>query len=623
MFGTLVIQLPSNYTGGELAVYHQSKSKKFDFGGSMGCSNFHYVAFYADCQHEIKPVTKGYRLCLIYNLVYRGPGNCPVLADHREIVSAVISSMKEWGEDLVEENPPLMTYMLEHKYCDASLSFKLLKNSDRAVADVLSQAKKEVKFDFYVAKVSLVENWSASHDDCYYHHRFCHDSCDDYTADELCDETVTAENLISLEGHQSFCSIEIDKEHFVPENFFDSRSPDEEDFAEATGNEGATVDKQYNWAALLIWPLRNRIRNLGPTNMVRLLKSELQDQPISQERAAELEVVARDLIKCSSPDSSVSLLQSLQRLGKVELVVEFLDHVASSLYRSVIGKPSFSKEIAATGLKYGWDVLRSPLQAIFDKLSSQQVGDYVRFLHTISQQLSSEVQKDVCGGLASVVVTKLSNEEHSRPDTSSYYHFSLLGKSSRTEYLSLLFECLVTLQCKKQLPTLTEALKARPKLYSVLDTLVPVCDSLYKSLKASKSFEQLLSYCIASLKDSSSRIIPSPENWSQSVTFSCSCNDCQELMCFLKHPTKTQHRFKMGKGRRSHLHRQLDSKGCSVTHITEHVGNPHTLVVTKTRASYDKECKVVQKAKATLSRLLAMKATVPSIVVEESGPLVK
>jgi predicted 2-oxoglutarate/Fe(II)-dependent dioxygenase YbiX len=67
MFATLVIQLPSQYTGGELIVKHKGQTHTFDH------SNDHlgmfYSAFYADCEHELKPVQSGYRLCLIYNLI--------------------------------------------------------------------------------------------------------------------------------------------------------------------------------------------------------------------------------------------------------------------------------------------------------------------------------------------------------------------------------------------------------------------------------------------------------------------------------------------------------------------------------------------------------------------------
>jgi hypothetical protein len=252
MFGTLVIQLPSKYSGGELAVYHQSKSKTFDFGGSDGYNDFHYAAFYADCQHELKPVTEGYRLCLVYNLVYSGSGSCPSPADNQKIISAVATSMKEWS-NAAGDNPPLMIYMLEHHYCNASLSFKSLKNSDRAVADVLTLAKKEFAFDLYVAKVNVVEEWGA-----------CQDfRGGDFTAEDKYAEHITAENLLSLKGHGAFSSIEITRDFFVPKKFFESQDPDREDFSETTGNEGATCDKEYNWAALLLWPSRNCIRNVG------------------------------------------------------------------------------------------------------------------------------------------------------------------------------------------------------------------------------------------------------------------------------------------------------------------------------------------------------------------------
>ena len=63
MFGTLVIQLPSDCSGGELIVKHRGEEKVFSFSGLQGSTNFHFAAFYADCQHE---VTAGNRLCLFF-----------------------------------------------------------------------------------------------------------------------------------------------------------------------------------------------------------------------------------------------------------------------------------------------------------------------------------------------------------------------------------------------------------------------------------------------------------------------------------------------------------------------------------------------------------------------------
>ena len=74
---------------------------------------------------------------LVYNLVYKGCDALPEPAKNQEIVSSVASSMRKWDS----ESPPMMIYMLEHQYCEASLSFQWLKNKDRAVANVLVQAK--------------------------------------------------------------------------------------------------------------------------------------------------------------------------------------------------------------------------------------------------------------------------------------------------------------------------------------------------------------------------------------------------------------------------------------------------------------------------------------------------
>lgn len=75
MFGTLVIQLPSKYTGGELIVYHNTNGTKkcIDFGQKAGKNEFsiYFAAHYADLEHELLEVKSGYRLVLVYSLCWR------------------------------------------------------------------------------------------------------------------------------------------------------------------------------------------------------------------------------------------------------------------------------------------------------------------------------------------------------------------------------------------------------------------------------------------------------------------------------------------------------------------------------------------------------------------------
>lgn len=56
MFATLTIQLPSEYEGGELIVRHKGHEHTFDFAKDS-LFTYHFSAFYADCQHEVRPVS--------------------------------------------------------------------------------------------------------------------------------------------------------------------------------------------------------------------------------------------------------------------------------------------------------------------------------------------------------------------------------------------------------------------------------------------------------------------------------------------------------------------------------------------------------------------------------------
>jgi 2OG-Fe(II) oxygenase superfamily len=68
MVGTLVVSLPSAHTGGELAVEHCGESVTY----RASKEHLSFVAFYADCRHEVKPVKSGHRVTLTLNLLADG-----------------------------------------------------------------------------------------------------------------------------------------------------------------------------------------------------------------------------------------------------------------------------------------------------------------------------------------------------------------------------------------------------------------------------------------------------------------------------------------------------------------------------------------------------------------------
>src|SRR5437879_2471964 len=68
MVGSLVVTLPSSFKGGALVVRHAGMSATY----RSPKKSLSLVAFYADCRHEVRPVTSGYRVTLTYNLFLQG-----------------------------------------------------------------------------------------------------------------------------------------------------------------------------------------------------------------------------------------------------------------------------------------------------------------------------------------------------------------------------------------------------------------------------------------------------------------------------------------------------------------------------------------------------------------------
>src|SRR6187431_68272 len=97
MFATLVIVLPSVpvSTGGELIVRHKGREVRLDLRPEEP-SEVRFAAFYADCVHELTPVTQGHRLTLVYNLTRPGPVPLPEPPDYERETARAAALLKDW-----------------------------------------------------------------------------------------------------------------------------------------------------------------------------------------------------------------------------------------------------------------------------------------------------------------------------------------------------------------------------------------------------------------------------------------------------------------------------------------------------------------------------------------------
>ncbi|TMW62129.1 hypothetical protein Poli38472_009622 [Pythium oligandrum] len=164
MFGSLVIVLPSVFTGGELVVHGPGgrHGESFVWDPSVKSTfGLQYAAFYGDCEHEVKSVTSGYRVCLTYNLIAAATDveDLPKVNACTDVYKEVCSATAKVLD--CESTSEQFAYMLEHKYTKRGLGFEFLKNRDLLVAQYLaSYCSKESKgkFGLYLAHAEYTKD---------------------------------------------------------------------------------------------------------------------------------------------------------------------------------------------------------------------------------------------------------------------------------------------------------------------------------------------------------------------------------------------------------------------------------------------------------------------------------
>jgi hypothetical protein len=72
VFATLVVQLPSMCTGGALVTRFHEVETVHGFGQASGQASFacHFAMFYADLEHEMRPIESGHRLVLLCDVAW-------------------------------------------------------------------------------------------------------------------------------------------------------------------------------------------------------------------------------------------------------------------------------------------------------------------------------------------------------------------------------------------------------------------------------------------------------------------------------------------------------------------------------------------------------------------------
>jgi hypothetical protein len=137
MFATMALVLPSTHGGGELVVKHAGRETALDLHPEEP-SEIGFAGFYADCVHELRPVTTGFRVTLVYNLRFADKSRPLTAPDYRGEQAQVAEALRTWAG--AEDEPDKLILPLEHAYTPAELSSGALKGADAGAASVLVKA---------------------------------------------------------------------------------------------------------------------------------------------------------------------------------------------------------------------------------------------------------------------------------------------------------------------------------------------------------------------------------------------------------------------------------------------------------------------------------------------------
>ena len=594
MIATLTISLPAAGTGGELVVRHKDRDSKIEMNVDDP-SELAYAAFYADCEHEVKKIRSGHRIALVFNLLIELEGNEKFLTapDYTDEIDAIAQELQTWCNK--EDAANKLIWVLEHSYSEAGLSFETLKNGDRAVAGALAMASEQAECELFASIVHISEYFNAWYvGDAFSHYdEFADDDLTDYEIGELIESDFWMDSWSSPDGRNpGFRKLRINDFELMPAGGLDHALPDVEQVNEATGNAGATLERAYHYAALVLIrraAILDELAKYSALSAVSWVAEELKrNDGFASDNIIEL---AQNLIRVWPGIHSFrreagfsEIFQLILKLGVPRVSKEFLLEVASLDYTG-----DENDQVAAVlSTLSAADTKEILLKLINQKLPSCPSGllELLVLLERKTDYSDSSKQRifKACVNEIFRMLPQTLSDSKEHPGHRYKTKYTAIRKKT-IENLFLLFWRADAMDLAISVP---EVFRKFPKSAS-LDREVP--KALVKLREVSEVFhsEAYLSLWSASagyLLDRSETPPEEPKDWKVVAKFTCRTPQCNELRRFCQNPEQRVARFQLKQGLRDHLQHLIRENQLEIDHETETKGRPYTLVCTKNRATY-------------------------------------
>ncbi|MCC5849989.1 MAG: 2OG-Fe(II) oxygenase [Verrucomicrobia bacterium] len=632
MFGTLVITLPSAHTGGNLRIRHADQEVCLDLC-PLESAEIRFAAFFADCEHEVEPIKDGNRICLVYNLL-RKKGEMPSApADDRMAVRAATKALRDWAavNRDAEEISRKIVYLLEHKYTESALSFQALKGEDAALARVLRVAAEQADFDLHLAMVHI-EDFGYFEE--YYDYGYEPDEFD-------MDDAVVEDREAFLDSWcdakdepVGFGKMRFDPaEDLLPPGALDDEPPDEENYHGNTGNAGASFDRAYLRAALVLWPKADGAAIClggGLDCAIGFLESRSRPGavPLTAEDRDGLGFIAEHVVEefrmaQMGVGEIPRLLISLQRLGFDDLLqgvwrgplLEVYDGSCnSSLVQSLSALPLPEAESCMAGLfeRYAICLPRDCLElwtfaaARFPEKNPPFEEAFRILLENLpeARQGSPGYRNGYEMFLRETLHPWKWAVRHASREPKVHHFFP-------PEMLSETLNRLLPIDAGKLALELLEAMRANRRVFSIEDFWFPAFLHVEAKERKRPVYELLWQTCAEALLERSETPPPAPTDWVDSTRLDEKGETAEKLQAFLQDPNQKTFAFRATQDLRVTMESLVQRYGLDLDLRTEKKGRPHTLHLTKNRATYQKALQTYGEDQKRMREMITPPERVP------------
>jgi hypothetical protein len=586
MVGTLVVSLPSAHTGGELVIDHGGASNAY----RASKNELTFVAFYADCHHQVKPVRSGYRVTLTFNLLAAVEPPAQAADPAAELAHCLTehftmpATPQYGGRDLGPPNR--MVFLLDHEYSQRGLNWRQLKGADAERAPLVRAAAEQAGCETVLALAEVKETWDAvasdgnpwhDHDDYYddedQDYRDPGEDPDNIQLNDLIDDEITLGWWTSPDGAGGEpISLRVPDYEVCATTPSADLDPYQSEYEGYMGNYGNTLDRWYRRAAVVVWP-RDRAfaarAEAGSQWALHELRDRIKAGDLEGARAA-----AESLAPFWGKTGSQPGLLGVALDVAAGLCVADTAAMLLEPFRVETVAQEHAGGLAAAAERYGGEWTRG--------LINQWFGPEHRYgtdRHEWVNDKLPGLSAALCAAGRPEVARLLAAEAWHWMDGQLRSWTTTARTEVRRPQLEMLSSPLVRL-LEAADDTLRDEIAGALRGFgdNVLEVLMPALRSAQARRPA--GLDAVARDCAQRLGGIMARPLRDEDDWSIAWT-GCGCDLCDTLVTFLGSRSQQIFEWPLATDGRRHVHNQMEWAGLPVRHQTRRQGRPYTLVLTK------------------------------------------